>query len=930
MKSDQNIWPQVVVLLALISAGAWSIASPATTPPRTAQASSSGSAPAGVERVTSVEGITEYRLANGLRVLIFPDASKPTITVNVTILVGSGHENYGEKGMAHLLEHMVFKGTPNHKNIPQELSEHGARPNGSTWFDRTNYFEIFQATDENLKWALDLEADRMMNSYIAKKDLDTEMTVVRNEFEAGENSPRNILSERVVSSAYLWHNYGHSTIGARSDIENVPIERLQAFYHNFYQPDNAVLMVAGKIDEAKTLGLVNGTFGRIPAPTRKLQSIYTAEPIQDGERSVTLRRTGDVQLVLAGYHVPAGSHPDFAALDILTQVLGDRPSGRLHKALVETKKAALVFATRYQLKDPGLALFGAEVRMDSSLDTARDELLKTIDAVVTQPPTKEEVDRARQALLKNIELNLNNSERVGLEISEWACQGDWRLLFLHRDRLRKVTSEDVQRVAAAYLKPANRTVGLFIPAPKPDRSEIPAAPNVAEMLKDYKGDAQVAMGEAFDPSPSNIESRVKRTTLPSGAKLGLLSKKTRGAAVVASATFRYGDEKSLWNRSREATLVGQMLLRGTTQHTRQQIKDEFDKLKARVNVIGSPTQAGVNVETVHENLPGVLKLLAEVLREPSFPDSEFEQLRQEQLAQIENLKSQPQFIGTYHFSSHLSPYPRGDVRHVSSPEEQIEETKAKTLAEVKKFYSDFYGASNAQLSVVGDFDAREIASLLTDLFGSWKSPRPFSRVPSVFHDVGAISQSFETPDKANAYFIAGMNLSLRDDDPDYPALVLGNYIFGSGMNSRLFRRIRQKEGVSYGVGSALNANSQDKAGTFAGFAIYAPQNAAKLEAAFKDEIARMLKDGFDADEVKIAKSGWLQSRQVTRAQDSSLAGMLSNYLFLGRTLAWDSELEKRVTALAPEQLLAAMRKFVDPSKITIVKAGDFAKTTAAK
>src|SRR5213593_527610 len=276
-----------------------------------------GSAYAQVEKITSVEGITEYRLqTNGLRILLFPDLSKPTITFNITYLVGSRHENYGETGMAHLLEHLLFKGSTKHTDIPKELSNHGARPNGTTWVDRTNYFETFQSSDANLEWALDLEADRMVNSFVAKKDLDSEMTVVRNEFESGENSPLNVLEERVISTAYLWHNYGKSTIGARSDIENVPIERLQAFYRNYYQPDNAILLVAGQFDEAKTLALAAKYFGPIPRPERKLQTIYTVEPVQDGERAVALRRVGEIQGVVAAYHIPPGSHPDFAALDL--------------------------------------------------------------------------------------------------------------------------------------------------------------------------------------------------------------------------------------------------------------------------------------------------------------------------------------------------------------------------------------------------------------------------------------------------------------------------------------------------------------------------------------------------------------------------------------------------------------------------------------
>lgn len=886
--------------------------------------------PAPPRRVTSVEGITEYLLANGLHVLLFPDPTKQTITVNITYLVGSRNENYGETGMAHLLEHLMFKGTPKHPNIPQELTAHGARPNGTTWLDRTNYFETFQATEENLRWALDLEADRMLHSFIAKKDLDSEMTVVRNEFELGENSPTRVLFERVFSTAYLWHNYGHSTIGARADIENVPIERLQAFWRTYYQPDNAYLLVAGKFEEPKTLALVNEIFSKVPKPTRKLPVFYTAEPTQDGERSVTLRRVGDVQVMAAAYHVPAGAHADMAALEVLTEVLADSPSGRLYKSLVESKKASSVDSFLASLHDPGLLVLLAEVRQETPIADSEKTMLETIDAVVTSPATQEEVERARTRLLKEIDLTLNSADRVGLQMSEWIGAGDWRLFFLDRDRIKKVSVEDVRRVAATYLKASNRTVGLFLPTSKPDRSEIPATPDVEALLRDYKGEAPAAAGEAFDPSPASIESRTTRTELANGMKVALLPKKTRGGTVVATMTFHFGDEKSLMGKSTISDLSADMLMRGTSQHTRQQIKDEFDRLKARVRVSGGPTQASTSVETVRENLPATLKLLAEVLRTPSFPSTELEQLRQENLAQIEQQKSDPNSIGSTAFSRHMNPYPKGDVRYTLTPDEAVAEYKAATLEDVKKFYADYYGASTAELAVVGDFDAKEVGALAGQLFGDWKSPRPFERVPRPYQAVEPINQSFETPDKANAFFIAGENLNIRDDDPDYPALVLGNYMLGGGfLNSRLAVRIRQKEGLSYGIGSQLQASPLDKAGRFVTYAIYAPQNVGKLETAVKEEIARALKDGFTEQEVKEAKSGYLQSRQVSRAQDAALAGTLAQDLFLKRTLEWDAALEKRIATLTPAETVEGMRRHIDPSKITIIKAGDFAKAAAA-
>jgi zinc protease len=487
--------------------------------------------PAGMTKVTAVEGITEYALANGLHVLVFPDPSKSTVTVNMTYLVGSRHEGAGERGMAHLLEHMVFKGSTKHTNIPQELTEHGARPNGSTSYDRTNYFETFQATDQNVRWALDLEADRMVNSFIRKADLESEFTVVRNEFEASENNPINVLLQRAWSAAYLWHPYGRSVIGNRADIENVPIEKLQAFYKKFYQPDAAVLTISGKIDEATLLPLVSAAFGPIPAPSRKLDTTYTIEPVQDGERTVTLRRVGNIQAVLAVYHAPAGSDPDFAALDLLAGLASDNPSGRLYKSLVDAKKAVQVVALSQGLAEPGSIVFGAILNSQDSLEQARKILLETIEGLAKEPPTKEDVDRVRTRMLTGIDLQLRNSESIGLTMSEWLSKGDWRLLFLERDRLRTVTPDDVQRVAKAYLKTSNLTVAEFIPDAKPDRATIPPKPDVAAMLKDYKGGAAIAAGEAFDPSPANIESRVRRVTLASGMKLSLLPKQTRGNIV---------------------------------------------------------------------------------------------------------------------------------------------------------------------------------------------------------------------------------------------------------------------------------------------------------------------------------------------------------------------------------------------------------------
>ena len=501
--------------------------------------------PEGVKFNTKVEGISEYELDNGLKVLMFPDQSKATITVNITYLVGSRHEGYGETGMAHLLEHLVFKGTPDHPDIPKELSEHGASPNGTTWYDRTNYYETFKATDENLKWALDLESDRMINSFIAKEDLDSEMTVVRNEFEMGENSPVGVLMKRTMGAAFQWHNYGKSTIGARADLENVPIDRLQAFYKKYYQPDNAILTIAGKFDVEETLHLVNHYFGDIPRPERELIPTYTKEPTQDGERLVTLKRVGDMQNVSVVYHTAPGPHSDYAAVSVLETILTDEPSGRLYKALVESKLASSQWGFAPGLREGGFIYLNADVRAENDLNAAKDKMLATLDDIIANPPTQEEVDRAKASILKDWNLAYNNSNQVGLAMSEFIAQGDWRLGLLYRDRVEAISAEDVARVAQKYFVPSNRTIGLFIPEDEPVRAEIPDAPDVRALMANYKGKQDVAVGEEFDPSPSNIDSRTNTGESESGMEYVMLKKENRGDAVRAMMTMRYGTPKSL-------------------------------------------------------------------------------------------------------------------------------------------------------------------------------------------------------------------------------------------------------------------------------------------------------------------------------------------------------------------------------------------------
>nr|WP_269106625.1 pitrilysin family protein [Massilia sp. TS11] len=889
-------------------------------------------------KVTSVEGITEYRLANGLRVLLFPDASKPTLTTNVVYQVGSRHENYGETGMAHLLEHLLFKPSKNFGDKPgsktpvELMNKIGAEFNGTTWFDRTNYFATFPASEENLNAMLAMEADRMVNARIAQKDLwneaekKGEMTVVRNEFERGESDPLRVTIQRIEAVAFDWHNYGKSTIGARSDIEQVNIERLRAFYQRYYQPDNAVLIVAGRMDEAKTLAKINEIFGKIPKPTRVLAKTYTEEPTQDGERAVTVRRSGGIQFVGVGYHTPPSSHVDDAALSVLGHILSDAPSGRLHKALVEAKLATRVFDYGPNFQERGYHIFGAMVAKDGNLDATTDAMLKVLEDLKSQPITEEEVKRAKTAIQKSIDLAMNDTAQLSIALTDAMAVGDWRLFFIGRDLLDKVDAKAVQAAAEKYLKPANRTVGRFIPTDKAERAEIPGAPDVAAMVKDYKGRAVVAQGEVFDPTPANIEKRVERISLPSGMKGALLPKKTKGEQVSAIVTLRLGSEASLMNKATIGSYAASLLMRGTETKSRQEIKDSFDKLKAQVNIGGSAEGVSASITTTRANLPAVLDLVAEVLRKPAFAEKEFDELKREAVARAEQALPEPGAQAGNALSRMFDSTPAGHVRHARTLTELVQANKDVKLDDVKAFHKAFYGAHGATFAVVGDFDAAALKAQMGKLFGDWKGSQPYARIHDTRKPVAASKQVLETPDKANSVLYAAISLPLRDDAPDYAALEMANHLLGGGaLRSRLADRIRQKEGLSYGVGSRLQASDIDPDAMWMAYAISAPQNAAKVEAALRDELAKAIKDGFTDDELKDGKSGWLKAAEVNRTEDSQLARTLSSYLNIGRTMAYDKDLDAKIAGLSKEQVKEALAKYLKPEQVSVIMAGDFAK-----
>ena len=885
-----------------------------------------------VEYITTVEGVSEWRLDNGLRILLLPDPSQENFYVNITYLVGSGDEGYGETGMAHLLEHLVFKGTPKRpgQTISDELTMYGAGVNGSTWLDRTNYYQSLVAKPGYLEWILDLEADRMINSNVAQEDLDSEMSVVRNEWEMGENSPGRVLSQRVRAVAFDWHNYANSTIGAKADIENVPIERLQGFYRKYYQPDNAVLIIAGKINVDEALDLVVEKFGSIPRPERtgvmEIFENYSHEPAQDGQRTVVLERVGDMQLLFMAHHIPSISSPDHAALSALAYILGSGVNSRLYKNLVETKISTSASASAERFKFPGLFWVSAGVPLDASLEEAENALLTTIEEMKESPPTEEELNRYKLSVTNGYKNAATNVMGIASGLSEWSARGDWRLYFITRDRAENVSLDDVQQVAKKYLITSNRTKGYFHPVEDtPPRAHVPLNPDITELVDGYEGREAEAAGEDFAYTPANITSRTEYRTLSNGARVALVPKDNRGDTVIIDATMRWGTEESLMHKSYIASFTNGMMSRGTVNKTRKELADEFTRLRMGGGASVGLETGGFSVNTVRENLEESIKLVAEIAQQPAFDEEEFELFKKSRLTNLEALKSEPGPLASIALSKHMSRYPKGHPNYASSIEEDIEGSSNVTLNEIKAFYDEYAGLNeNTTIAVVGDFDPNEVMGWLEESFGDWTSSAPYERIYANAQSHEAAVFEIETPDKENATVLASYDFPFTDENPDYEDMLVAFQIFGGGfLNSRVAVRIRQKEGLSYGVWAGFGTHPLDNMGSIFFSASSSPDNAQQVVKAFQEEVIRAIEEGFTDEEVAEAVSGIIDSRKRQGANDGWIAYMLHHGMFYNRELSHFQEIDDNIAAMTTDKVNEAFRKYVAVEKFTFVTAGDF-------
>ncbi len=916
-------------LLPLIAFGAEALSAPPTIE--------------GVKYVKSVGGIAEYTLeSNGLQILLMPEHSAPVLTFMVTYRVGSRNEVTGTTGATHLLEHLMFKGTPkflraNGTGVDQLLEKTGAVYNATTWLDRTNYYENIDSS--HLALAVELEADRMRNLLLKEEDRKPEMTVVRNEFERGENSPIQSLIKEIFQAAYVAHPYHHSTIGWRSDIEKVSIAKLREFYDTFYWPDNSTVSVIGDFKTEEALSLIKKFYGVIPRAPKEIPQVYTEEPNQTAPRRVGVKRSGQLGVVGIGYKVPAATHADYPALSVLSNILTDGKNSRMYRALTDKNLTTSVSPFLGFNRDPSLYITFALMTPGSKHEEVEKIMLAEIDRIKKDGVTEVEVATAISKLLADAAFERDGSFAIAGNLNECIAAGDWTLYYNLEDKIKQVTAADIKRVTSTYLIEDHSTTGWFTPIVAEGG---PAAPpksagktgredeRPADGPYYYRAPALDATGPLLQTPSADLKAP---PAAPSGGTTDIASKVQRArindidlviyrTGVKDVVTFRgsipVGDVASPRENIAIATLTGALLDKGTVNQDKFAISQKLESVGASLTFSVRNDVLYISGQSLRKDVPLVISLLAEQLRTPAFSAEEFEKIKKQIAGSLKRALESPDYRAREAFGRVA--YPVGHPNHQPGSDAMLAAVESATLDQIKAFHASHYGPAHFTLVTVGDLDPAQIKAEVGKSFAGWTGGKPVPAASRVTSVDAPKEQTVFMPDKPSVSVVLGQPTKLKYSDPEYLPLRVATAILGSGFTGRLMANVRDKEGLTYGISSSL-ANDTYFDGDWRITATFAPALLDKGLASTHRQLQSWYEQGVTPEELERRKSNLIGSFKVNLATTGGLADQLLVTVQRGFDLSWMDQYPQKVAALTPEQVNGAVKKYLKPESMVLIRAG---------
>lgn len=908
----------------------------------------------GIRRIDEAHGIVEYRLSNGLKVLLKENHSAPVVSFMVVYRVGSRNEANGFTGSTHFLEHMMFKGTrrfsPEKGNgVMETFGRIGALLNATTWLDRTNYFEC--VSSEYLELCVEIEADRMRNLKLKQDDRDSEMTVVRNEFERGENDPSSALDKELNAIAFREHPYHWPTIGWRADVEGVPMEKMKEFYDTYYWPNNATVIIVGDFQPLQALRLISKHFGKIASAPYAIPKVYTVEPPQEGERRFTLKRAGDLPQLVIGYHTPEASHADTYALSALRAILGDagKRSSRLYRALMDTGLCTSCYSQNGEFRDPSLFEVGATLSPTATFEKVEEVVYDEIRKLAREPVTEEELRRAKAANRKGTTLaNADPMSFINL-LCQAEASVDWKWAIEYDDKFDAVTPEDIMRVASIYFEEDNRTVGRFIP------TEREAPPHYAQVLTAAalagngngaggNGKKKIAAKSAAKkttvsssravrmelPRPktkrASFVSQVRREVLSNGLTVLVMNNPGTGSVAVQGAIFG-GDALASPDQASLPGIVANMMTKGSRNHSKVQLAEVLEEMGTRLGFGTDKFKSNFGTLIVSEDFPRFMPVLADVLKNPLFLEDELTQTRREFTAGLTRALNNTAQRARQALLQHL--YPPGHTFYEVPYDTRIAELGNVTDEHLRQFHRGKYGPKSTILTIVGDIDVDEALDSVRENLGDWQGPeRPDISVQPVDMPQSRRRIEISIPDKANVDIMIGHPTVLgRTNEDFYAAFIANSALGGDTISDRLGKELRVKHGLTYGVYSGFEDLSFGNAAWKIQLSVN-PNNVDQALQLVDKVLLDYHKKGISKAELEDKVGDAVGSFTVQLRSSSGIAQALTRFEFMGLGIEAMDRLADDFYAVTKPAADAALRKYLHPDRLLTVLAGTFAKVPA--
>ncbi len=896
------------------------------------------------KKIKELGGIEEYLYQpNGMNVLLLQDNASPVATVQIVYRVGSKHEVLGNTGSTHLLEHLMFKGTPtfNKKNgntITDVLQNTGAQLNATTWYDRTNYFETLPS--DKIELALQIEADRMRNSLLTKEDKEAEMTVVRNEFERGENNPNALLDKEIWASAYIAHPYHHSTIGWKSDIENAPIEVLKNFYNTYYWPDNATLTIIGDFKKDNVFELIEKYFGKITKAPKVMPQPYTEEPQQYGARKIVVKKPGELGVVNKAYKIPGALHEDLPALNILAQIIGSGPSAILNKTFVDTRLGIYSYASATNFKEVGLFTIGVGFPTTSKHEDIDAKIGEVVTKIQKEGVTQDEVNRVVAKISAQTILARDGSGVIASALNEAIAAGDWTDYITGVDRLKKVTPADVLRVANKYLIEDQSTTGYFIPKQAGSQNKDQAQannfmpengpfyyrhPENGHVHEENKANSFLLKNttEEFISEETLIEKSASAFKREKVSGIDVVSVKTSAKDFVTiAASISLGNYASETKNDVIPALTAAMLSKGTTLNDKFKFSEKLQKLGVTLNVNASTFKINIGFKCLKKDLDQVINLLAEELRNPLFDAKEFENLKQQFIGNTQQDLNDPGERGDIALSQAI--YPKGNPNYSLSVEDNIANIKNATLDEVKGFHKKYFGTASMRLVIVGDTEGANLNASLKKSFKNWNGGVTEKLKFEEASKSAAKTEVVTIPEKPSAELYIGQFTGLKRADADYIPFFIGNYTLGAGFAGRLMQTVRDNDGLTYSISSGLGGNIETGGYWFVN-ASFNPNLFQKGLDATMVQVNKWVKDGITAEELENKKTNLIGSFKVGMSTTNGMARTILSFIERGLEPNYIEQYPNDIQKATLQQVNDAIKKYVQLDKMIVIKSGSLDK-----